>query len=99
MREKDREIVLQILNDIKDKSKLAVKGGSGGAQRSSMRNPDIIWELGNALKNAIENSSIPEEKQKEWIRRFSRKYDSEILGEGNEWCISAYDWVKHFKER
>jgi len=99
MIEKDRKEILRILNEIKSRSKLVVKGGSGGAQRYSMREPLLIWELGNALIDAIKNSSVSDEKQKAWIRKVSRKYDTEILGEGNEWCITAFEWIQHFKEK
>jgi len=96
MKPKDKDEILHLLNDIKNKSTLAVKGGSGGANRYSMREPNLIWELGLALQTALENSGISKEKRKESIRRFSRKYDKEILGEGNEWSITAYDWITHF---
>ena len=99
MKSKDKEEIIRILNEIKKKSSLAVKGGSGGAQRFAMRDPYIVWELGIALQNAAKNSSVSEEKKKEWIRKISRKIDPEILGTGNEWCISAYDWVIHFKTK
>jgi len=99
MKPKDKEEILRILTKIKQKSIIAVKGGSGGAKRYAMRDPEIIWELGLALQNAADNSAISEDKRKQWIRRISRKYDSEIIGEGNEWSISAYDWLTHFKQK
>lgn len=99
MKVRDQEEIIRILKEIKAKSTTAIKGGSGGAARPEMRDAHIIWELGIAINNAIENSSVLEEKRKEWVRKISRKFDTEILGEGNEWCNSAYDWFIHFKTK
>lgn len=99
MKQKDREEIRRILQKIREKSVLAVKGGSGGAKRFSMRDPQVIWELGKALEKTLQNDNISVEKKKETIRKISRKYDTEILGEKNEWCITAFDWVDHFKEK
>ena len=99
MRDKDKQKIIRIIQEIKKRSTLAVKGGSGGANRYSMRDPNIVWDLGMVLSNAIQNSHVSEEKQKEWVRKVSRKLDAEILGEGNEWCNTAYDWINRFQDK
>ena len=99
MRDKDKQEIIRILQEIKSKSSLAVKGGSGGANRYKMRDPKIIWDLGMALNNALQNSNVSDEKRKGWIRKTSRKLDTEILGEGNEWCKTAYDWITRFQTK
>ena len=99
MRNKDKQEIIRILQEIKKKSILVVKGGSGGANRYKMRDPHIIWELGETLTNALKTSKVSDEKQKEWIRKVSRTLDSEILGQGNEWCKTAFDWITRFQEK
>src|SRR5215204_5543667 len=109
MKSKDQEEIRSILHKIL-KNSVTVGGGSPDSkssgspdekriERRQMRDPSLIWDLGLRLQLALNNSQVPEEKRKEEIRRISREMDSEILGRGNEWCISAYEWVVHFKDK
>ena len=109
MKSKDQEEIRSILHKIL-KNSVTVGGGSPDGkssgspdekriERRQMRDPSLIWDLGLRLQLALNNSQVPEEKRKEEIRRISREMDSKILGRGNEWCISAYEWVVHFKDK
>jgi len=99
MREPDKKEITRILQEIKSKSILVVKGGSGGASRYKMRDPKIVWDLAVALTNALQHSNVSDERRKEWIRKTSRKLDGEILGEGYEWSKTAYDWITRFQTK
>jgi len=86
-----------ILKDIKSKS-VFVGGGSGEAERASMRDARIVWDLGVKINEALDNSGVPYERRKEEVRKIARTVDNQILGKNNDWSNYAYEWFLHFRD-
>src|SRR2546428_3817355 len=98
MKQVQKETIISILEDIKSRSSL-IGGGRGKGERREFRDVNTIWDLGLAIKNALEDAGIPDEKRKEQVRKIVIKYDYEILGKQNDWSSYAYEWVTNFQDR
>ena len=88
--------IANILKEIKSKSVL-VGGGSGEAERASMRDAKIIWQLGAKIDDVLNKSRVPIERRKQEVRKIVRNLDNKILGKSNDWSSYAYDWFTHFQ--
>lgn len=98
MKQVHKDKITSILEDIKSRS-VFIGGGRGEGTRREFRDVNTIWELGLVVKNALDDSEVPNEKRKEQVRKIVIKFDYEILGKQNDWSSYAYEWVTNFQDK
>lgn len=98
MKEVHRKIIISILQDIKSRSSF-IGGGRGKGERREFRDVHTIWDLGLAIKNALDDSGIMNERRNEEVRKIVIKLDYEILGKQNDWSSYAYNWITNFPDK
>jgi SOS-response transcriptional repressor LexA len=98
MKQSHREKITSILEDIKSRSSL-IGGGRGEGERREFRDVHTIWDLGIAIKNALDDAEVPDDRKNEQVRKIVIKFDYEILGKQNDWSSYAYEWVTNFQDK
>ena len=75
----DKAEVERYLNELKKRGK-EITGGTPGKKRPSyiLRDPEFYWEFGSFLVQQAQK--VPKEERTTWIRRKTKKFEIEILG-------------------